>query len=127
MGENRHQQSIDSVTRKWALLAGVCTSPLFVLFLYLGDPGRGQAAWVSGLAITVAARFLWDVRNRVWYWTTLAIIVLLHVPLILLIAWPSKQLSYVALLPVGFLDFVIAYGIFRLVENITARIKKHDG
>ena len=96
MTENRHKQSIDSVSKKWALLAGICTSPLFILFIYLGDPGRGQAAWVSGIAIALAARFMWDVRNRAWYWVTIAIIVLLHVPLILLIAWPLKQLVYVA-------------------------------
>src|ERR1035438_889970 len=99
MGKNRHEQSINSVTRKWAVLTAICTSPLFVVLDYLGDPGRGQAAWVGGIAIAVAARFLWDLKNRIWYWITLAIIVLLHFPMILLVPWPFKQLSYVALLP----------------------------
>jgi hypothetical protein len=117
MGENRHEQSINSVTKKWAFLAAICTSPLFILFNYLGDPGRGQAAWVSAGGIAIAARFLWDLKNRVWYWITLVIIVLLHVPMILLISWPFKQLSYIALLPAGLLDFAIVYGIIRLVER----------
>src|ERR1035438_8195495 len=90
--------------------------------IYLGDPGRGRAAWLSAGAIAVAVRFLWDLRERVWFWVTIAIIVLLHVPLILLIPWPSEQLSYVALLPVGFLDFAFAYGIIRLIENMIERV-----
>jgi hypothetical protein len=123
MAENKHKQSIDSVSRKWALLAGICTSPLFILFAYFGDPGRGQAAWVSAVAIAVAARFLWDLRGRVWFWITIAIIVSLHVPLIVLIPWPYKQLSSVALLPAGLLDFAIAYGIIRLIENMIERVR----
>ena len=67
MGENKRKQSMDSVTRKWALLAGICTSPLFILFAYFGDPGREQAAWVCAISIVVAARFLWDLRTRVWF------------------------------------------------------------
>jgi hypothetical protein len=121
MGENRHKQSIDSVTKKWAILAGLCTSPLFVLFTFLGDPGRGQAAWVSALSLATATRFLWDLRRHVWFWITIAVIAFLHVPLILLIPWPLKQLSYVALLPAGFLDFVVAYGLIRVVENVIDR------
>jgi hypothetical protein len=123
MAENKHKQAIDSVTRKWALLAGICTSPLFIVFAYYGDPGRGQAAWVSAGAIAVAARFLWDLRTRAWFWITIAVIVLLHVPLIVLIPWPDKQLTYVALLPAGLLDFGFAYGIIRLVENMIERVR----
>lgn len=122
MGENRHKQSIDSVTQKWAIVAGICTSPLFILFTYFGDPGRGRAAWVSAISLATATRFLWDLRRCVWFWLTISIIALLHVPLILLVPWPPlKQLTYIALLPAGLLDFGIAYGIIRLVENMMER------
>ncbi len=123
MGENKHKQSIDSVTRKWAFLAIICTAPLFVVFAYFGDPGRGRAAMISVMMISLAARVLWNLRKRVWFWITIAIIVLLHVPLIMLIPWPSNQLSYVALLPAGFLDFAFAYGIIRLAENVIERVR----
>lgn len=121
MGENRHKQSIDSVTTKWAIVAGICTSPLFILFTYFGDPGRGRAAWVSAISLALATRFLWDLRRRVWFWLTISIIALLHVPLILLLPWPLQQLNRIALLPAGLLDFGIAYGIIRLVENMMER------
>ena len=122
MGESSRRQEITPVTRKFGLLAAICTSPLFIVSAYLGDPGRGQAAWVSAGGIAIAARFLWDLKNRVWYWMTLAVIVLLHVPMIMLIPWPFRQLSYIALLPAGLLDFAIAYGIIRLVEKAATQL-----
>ncbi len=122
MGENRHKQALNSLTRGWALLVLICTLPIYILFVYLGDSGRGRAAWVSTGVITFAARLLWDLKTRVWFWVTLAIIALLHVPMILLIPWGDQNLSYVALLPAGLLALGIAYGIIRLVENTIERI-----
>ena len=117
MGEIRHKRPVVPITRKWAFLVGISTSPLFILSIYFHDPGRGQTAWIGAMMIALAVRFFWDLREHVWFWTTIAFIVLLHVPLILLIPWPLKQLSYVALLPAGLVDFGVAYGIIRLVEN----------
>ena len=67
MGDNKHKQARDSITKKWAILLVICTTPIYILFLYLGDPGRGQAATVSAMMIAIAARFFWDLRNRVWF------------------------------------------------------------
>src|SRR5579862_975817 len=127
MGANKHQRSIDSITRKWPALAAIFTSPIFILFVYLGDPGRGMAAWISALAISCAARFLWDLKDRAWYWLTIAIILLLHVPVILLIPWTLKrQWTYVQFLPMAILDFGVAYGIIRLVEKMIEGAHKGD-
>jgi hypothetical protein len=124
VGENKHKQSRDSITKKWALLAVICTTPIYILYNYLGDPGRGQAAWVSVMMIALAARFFWDLRNRLWFWMTITTITLLHVPLILLIPWPFKQLTYIAALPFGLADFGIAYGIIKLAERVVERISQ---
>lgn len=69
------------------------------------------------MMIVLAATLFWSSKLQVWFWLTLAAIVLLHVPIILLIQWPLKQLSYVALLPAGLLDFAIAYGTISLVQR----------
>ena len=121
MGENRHKQSIDSITKTWAILLGICMFAIYVVFDERGDPGRGQAAAISAGAIALAARLVWDLRNRVWFWVVITIIVFLHVPFILLIPWKFRQLSYVALLPACLLDFVIVYGIIRLIENVVEK------
>lgn len=126
MGQDNHKQSVDSITRKWAILAGICTSPIFVLFIHFGDPGRGMAAWACAGMISLAARFLWDLKDRAWYWITIAVIVLLHIPLILLVPWPLKRWSYVQLLPLGLLDFGFTYGIIRLVEKVIDGLRNGD-
>lgn len=90
----------------------------------LRGSGRGQAAWMSSVTICIAARFFWDLRNRGWFWVTLTIIVLLHLPLILLIPWPDIHLTYIAALPFGFADFGIAFGIIQLAENVVERNSK---
>lgn len=127
MGENRHKQAVESLTRGWAIWAGICAAPLFILFAYLGDPGRGRAAWVSAGMIALAARLVWDLKNRVWFWVTIVVITLLHVPLILFIPWGDQSLPYVALLPMGLLDLGITYGIIRLVENAIAKDEPEPG
>ncbi len=117
MAESKRKQAIYPVTKKFGLVAGICTAPLFIIFAYFGEPDRGFTAWACAEVILITIRFFWGLRSRVWFWVTITIIALLHVPLILFVPWPFKQLSYVALLPVGFLDFALAYGIIRLVEN----------
>jgi hypothetical protein len=126
MGENKHKQTRDSITRTWVILMVICTLPIWAAYIYLGDPGRGQAAWASSVAICFAARFFWDLRNRGWFWVTLTIIVLLHLPLILLIPWPDIHLTYIAALPFVFADFGIAYGIIQFTENLAERNSKKN-
>lgn len=115
--ENNQTRETPPMTRAWGLIIGICTAPLFIIFVYLGDPGRGRAAWVSAIVISAVIRFFWTLRKQTWFWVAIVIIVLLHVPLVLLIPWGDQSLSYVALLPIGFLDFCITYGIIKLVRN----------
>jgi hypothetical protein len=117
MDDAKGKRSWDSVTRNWSYLMALCTSPIFILYVILGDTGRGRAAWLSAMMIALVARYFWDLRNRVWFWVAIVVIVLVHVPLIVLVPWSSKHLTYVALLPLGLLDIAFAYGIIRLVEN----------
>jgi hypothetical protein len=118
MGESRYKRSFSSITRKWALLVSMGISLVFLFFAFLGDPGRGMAAAVSAGMIAVATRYFWDLRQRTWFWIAIGFIILINVPLIVLIPWPFKQYSYVQMLPIGFLDFAIAYGIIRLLELV---------
>ena len=67
MGERHRKQELFPITRNWGLLAGICTSPLFLLFVYLGDPGKGRAAWISGGIIFVVIRAFWGLRKRIWF------------------------------------------------------------
>lgn len=111
------RRSFDSITSRWGALVGLCCSPLFFVFAYFGDPGRGMAAMISSGLIVVLVKYFWDLRNRVWFWITIAFIVGLHVALVLLIPWPDNDYRGIQLLPFALLDFGIVYGIIRLVES----------
>jgi hypothetical protein len=118
LGESNRRQELYSLPRRFGLLVGLCASPIFIVFVYLGDPERGFTAWFSAAMVLATVGLFWGLRKRGWFWITITIITLLHVLLIFFVPWPFKHhLSYVALLPIGLLDFAIAYGIIRLVEK----------
>jgi len=117
MGEKNCGQETSLVTSKFGFLAAMCTSPIFIVSAYLGDPERGTTAWFSAMMVLIVIRLFSGLRKRVWFWITITIVTLLHVLLIFFVPWPFKHLSFVALLPVGLLDLAIAYGIIRLVEK----------
>jgi hypothetical protein len=114
-------QSPNKLTKKWALVAILCSLPLFFLFAYLGDPGRGRAASICAAVILTAIRARWDSRKHGWFWITIAIVVFLHVPLVLLIPWTNKSMPGITLLPIAFLDYAIVYGCIKLVEKAMKR------
>jgi hypothetical protein len=119
MSEEDSKQVLDSLSRKTAILLALCASPFYFLFLCLGDPGRGRAAAICAFVILLCARIFWSLRTHVLFWVALTIVTLCHIPLILLIGWGNKNYPGIALLPLAFLDFCVAYGTLKLVEKIT--------
>lgn len=105
------------LTKKWAVLAMLLATPVFFLFAYLGDAGRGRAAAVSVGVIILAARARWDLRREVWYWTAIAVVAACHIPLLLFVSWTEKNYPGYALLPIAVLDFAAIYGAIKLVEK----------
>ena len=110
------KRSFDSISRKWALLIGLVACPLLFVF---GDEVRGAAAAYSALVIGVAIRYFWDLKNRIWFWAVMAIIVVLHIPIVLFAHWPFDQhFNYVQMLPLALLDFAVMWGIIRVAERM---------
>jgi hypothetical protein len=127
MRENDPKRVLETLTKKSAILIALCASPLFFLFAFLGDPGRGRAAAICAFVILLCAKIFWSLRRRVLFWLTLTIVTLCHVPLILLIPWTNKSYPGAVLLPFAFPDFVIVYGAFKLVEKMTGVGSQADG
>jgi hypothetical protein len=114
MTESDDKQFFDTLTRTSAIVIALCASPLYFLYAYFGDPGRGRTAAICAFVIISIARGFWNSRNRIWFWITLTIVVLLHVPLILLVSWSNTNYPGVVLLPLGLLDFAFVYGCYKL-------------
>jgi hypothetical protein len=116
MARTMQKRSFASLSGNWTFAVGLCAGLLWFLFDLFGDPGRGLAAGIGAGMTVLVTRYFWDLRRRVWFWITMAIIVLAHVLLVVFIRWPSARVTWVALLPVGWADFGVCYGIIRLAE-----------
>jgi hypothetical protein len=122
MNQLNETQSPVVFTRKWLLLTILCLVPLFLLFAFLGDPGRGRAAGICAGVIATAVRANWNLRKHPWFWVTVTILTVLHAALVLFVAWSSSTAyTGLALLPVAALDYAIVYGSIKLAEKMMVR------
>jgi hypothetical protein len=88
------------------------------VFAVLGKVHLGVGAWIcSGLVILVV-RTRWDLRMHVWFWITIVFAELLQAPIVLLIPWEDRNLTWITFLPVAVLDYGLVYGCVRLVEKM---------
>jgi hypothetical protein len=116
--EKKNNSSSEGITRGWALLAMLCLSPIFFLSIYLGHLKEGVGAWICTGIVLVTARTRWDLRGHAGYWAVVIFALLIQIPFVLFVPWDNRHLSFVSLLPVGILDYVIVYGSFKLLEKL---------
>jgi hypothetical protein len=102
----------------WAIAVLLLTSPLYILFDQEGKPGTGRAAWVCAGMFVGAVKMRWYLRNRPWFWITIACLLALHVPLILCVPWTSRWVPAVVMLPIGLLDILIILACVASVEKL---------
>ena len=115
----RDSESI--VSKVSALLAPLCTAPLY--FLLRGSPGRRLAAWVLTTSLVLSVQIFWEKRRLLSFWMTVAIMTALHVLLVLYVPWPEVHTTIggPAFVPFGVLDVGIFFGCFKLVEKVVGR------
>jgi len=112
----------DELTKMWAVIAFVCSMPLFFLFAHRGEPGRGMIATVFAGIILIAGRLFWELRRTVSFWVAMVVTIMIHIPVVLLIPWPNVSHARGAGLSViGLPDFFLVFGIFKLIEKTTKR------
>jgi hypothetical protein len=104
-------------TRRIALLSMLVTSPIFILFVCLKRFDQGLGVWICSGIVVGSIMIWWDLRKSVWFWVAITVAVLLQIPFVLFVPWADRYMSFVSLLPFGFLDFVIVYGCIKLSEK----------
>ena len=67
----------------------------------------------------VGIRTRWDLRNHVWFWGIVILMLILNTPLFLFVRWPQGWTPAVAMLPVALVDCLIFLGIVQLVDKLT--------
>jgi hypothetical protein len=77
--------------------------------------------------ILFAIKIRWDLRNHAWFWSIIAVLLVLHIPLLLFIRWPNGWIPAIAALPFALADFLIVLGIVRFVEKFLLKSIPPDG
>jgi hypothetical protein len=108
------------------LIIGAILLPVFLLFRYFGRVNLALSACVCLGAILIVIRIRWELRKRTWFWATIVLVLLLHVPVILLVPWPHMTVNRITLLPIGFADFLIVLGAVKFVERFIVKYVPPD-
>ena len=64
-----------------------------------------------------------------WFWFTVAVVVLLQIPIVALVPWPDRRFTsygHGIVVVASLLDWSIMYGIVRLAERVFKRRDKKD-
>ena len=101
----------------WVLSAVLLTSPICLIFICLGRPGAGRAAWFLTGVIVIAAKVRWDLHDRGWFWALLTTIATLHLALVISVPWTSKWVPASTIAPFCALEGVAILGLIQLVEK----------
>lgn len=104
-------------TLLWSMTAVVLTFPLCLLFDHFGMPGSGRVAWFSLGMLLIAIKVRWELSSRPWFWATVSMIAVLHMPLVFFVPWTSKWIPAAIMLPFCVVDCLVILGIIQLVER----------
>jgi hypothetical protein len=75
----------------------------------------------------LAVRIRWDLKERFWFWATIVLVLVIHVPLFLFVRWPHGRLPPISLMPLGVADLLITLGAVALAEKIFSRDSSSGG
>lgn len=119
IGAAAPMDDIQFPTARWGLLAVLLSLPVIIVFACFGEFSRGLTAGIcTGLIIGVV-RTYWIFRGCFWFWATVALLSILHVPFVIFFPIPmTRNFNQWELLPAAILDFVIMYGIIKMVAKM---------
>lgn len=103
-------------------IIGLILSPVFFVFVYLGKAEMGFTAFIVLGMITLAVKLRWNLRKNIWFWATIAVVLLLHIPFLFLVHWPDTHVPTIAYsMPLGIADFLLISGAIGLAEKLFSK------
>lgn len=119
---NDYRPQAKEPTDYTGLIITAILAPVFVLFAYFGSANLALTAIIVLGMIMCAIKIRWSLRKHAWFWATIVLVLALHVPLLLIVRWPSGKAPTIAYtLPLGFADFFIILGALGLAERVFLR------
>src|ERR1700727_880109 len=108
-------------------IIGAATLPILFLFIYFGKPEMGFTTSIV-LAVSMVAIYLqWKWRRHLWFWAAIALVLLLHIPLLFVVRWPETSVPTIAYaMPFGIVDGLLVTGAIRLAHRLFAKDSSSD-
>ena len=101
--------------------------PVFFLFAHFDKADMGLAALIVLGAVILAIKLHWRLRKHVWFWATIAIVLALHIPLVLIVQWPQGRIPTIThTMPIGIADFLLIMGVLSYAERIFLKGSSSD-
>jgi hypothetical protein len=107
-----------------AYLSLLSSLPILIVLAILGKVWLGFGAWICTGLVILVARTRWDLRRHIWFWITIICAEALQIPIVFLMPWSNRSLTWLSFLPVAVLDYGIIYGCLRLVEKVMVAEKR---
>ena len=114
-------ESPRKLTAQAGYLILLCLLPILIVFAVLGRIWIGFGIWICSGLVLLVVRARWDLRMHAWFWITIVFAGLLQTPIVLLIPWNDRSLTWITFLPVAVLDYSLVYGCVKLVEKLMMR------
>jgi hypothetical protein len=108
------------------VIIAVCILPMPILLSHFGRPDMATPSFIYLGILVLAVGFGWDLRTRVWFWITIAVVLALHVVLLLKVPWPHFTENRITLLPFGVADLLVDIGIIQFVKKFIVRDTAED-
>ncbi len=103
---------------RWGLLVVLFVSPIIILFAMVDDYRQGMTAAICVGIVIVIMKTFWVMKNYGWFWITVVIFLIMHMPIIVYFPIPASQhFSVLVLMPLALMDFVVLYKIMDRVAR----------
>ena len=104
------------------LIIGALLAPVFFIFIYLGKAEMGFTVFIVLGMVMLAIKLRWRLRRHAWFWGTIALILVLHIPFLFIVRWPQTNIPTLAFsLPLGIADFLLISGALSLAEKVFSK------
>lgn len=108
----------------WAVLCLlVFGMPLPWLFDHFGRLNLMLPMWNSVAVLGFMLALKWKLRRHAWFWITMTVIAVLHVPLILFVPWGTRWVPALAIAAIDSLDFCLILWILSVVGRFMGEQK----
>jgi len=102
------------------------TLPIALLFVYFGRFDLARPTLLSIIVIIVALAMKWELRRRMWFWVTIAVVAVLHVLLIVAVPWTTRWIPAVVATPALALDLAAILVVVKLLEKLFEKPNTND-